>query len=155
MAYPTIAVANAFIEKAQQGFLPDLDPMKLQKLIFYAQSWHLRLYNEPLVDDFFAKWPYGPVIPSLYHEVKRYGSKPITNLISNVSWKGEDMVIVTPTIPHCDQKTTALIDKIIEVYGPLRGTQLSYLTHQEGTAWSETEKEGAVIPNDMLAKHIK
>ena len=61
MAYPTIAVANAFIEKAQQGFLPDLDPMKLQKLIFYAQSWHLRLYNEPLVDDFFAKWPYGPV----------------------------------------------------------------------------------------------
>lgn len=155
MAYQTIAVANAFIEKAQCGKLPDLTPMKLQKLMFYAQSWHLKIYHEPLVDDFFAKWPYGPVIPSLYHEVKSYGAKPITNLISNVDWKGDDLSIVTPTIPEQDKKTIALIEKIIDVYGPLRGTQLSYLTHQEGTAWSETKQEGAVIDNDLMAKTIK
>lgn len=155
MAYQTIAVANAFIEKAQLGQVPDLTPMKLQKLVFYAQSWHLKIYGEPLVDDFFAKWPYGPVIPSLYHEVKRYGSKPITNLIGNLDWKGESMSIVTPTIPQGDSKTRALIDKIVEVYGPLRGTQLSYLTHLEGTAWSMTQNEGAVIPNDLMAQTIK
>jgi len=155
MAYQTIAVANAFIEKAQAGQLPDLTPMKLQKLVFYAQSWHLKIYSEPLVDDFFSKWPYGPVIPSLYHEVKRYGSNPITNLIGNLDWKRESMAIVTPTIPASDTKTRALIDKITEVYGPLRGTQLSYLTHLPGTAWSLTEKEGAVISNDLMAQTIK
>lgn len=155
MAYPTIAVANAFIEKAKAGQIPDLTPMKLQKLVFYAQSWHLKIYNEPLVDDFFAKWPYGPVIPSLYHEVKRYGSNTITNLIANLEWKGDDMAIVTPTIPVSDGKTIALIDKIIDVYGPLRGTQLSYLTHEPGTAWSRTEKEGAVISNEIMADSIK
>ena len=155
MAYQTIAVANAFIEKARNGQIPDLTPINLQKLVFYAQSWHLKIYHEPLVDDFFAKWPYGPVIPSLYHEVKRYGSNPITNLIGNLDWKGNDMAIVTPTIPNSDTKTMALIDKIIDVYGPLRGTQLSYLTHQEGTAWSRTDKEGAVISNELMAETIK
>lgn len=155
MAYQTIAVANAFIEKAKCGQIPDLTPMKLQKLVFYAQSWHLKLYQEPLVDDFFAKWPYGPVIPSLYHEVKRYGSNEITNLIGNVEWKGNDMAIVTPTIPQSDKKTIALIDKICDVYGPLRGTQLSYLTHQAGTAWSLTNDEGAVISNDLMAETIR
>lgn len=62
MAYSATAVANAFIEKATKGELSELTPMKLQKLLFYVQSWHLRLYNEPLIDDFFAKWRYGPVI---------------------------------------------------------------------------------------------
>jgi Uncharacterized phage-associated protein len=57
MAYPTIAVANAFIERAMKGQLPDLDPMKLQKLMFYAQSWNLKIYNEPLVDDFLPSGP--------------------------------------------------------------------------------------------------
>ncbi|MDU6442922.1 MAG: hypothetical protein E6559_24085, partial [Pantoea sp.] len=73
----------------------------------------------------------------------------------NLDWKGDSMSIVTPTIPQADSKTRALIDKIVEVYGPLRGTQLSYLTHLEGTAWSMTKNEGAVIPNDLMAQTIK
>ncbi|STU74866.1 Uncharacterized phage-associated protein [Klebsiella pneumoniae] len=63
MAYPTLAVANAFIEKALANELSDLTPMKLQKLMFYAQSWHLKIYDEPLIDDFFSKWQYGASYP--------------------------------------------------------------------------------------------
>ena len=142
MAYPTIAVANAFIERAMKGQLPDLDPMKLQKLMFYAQSWNLKIYNEPLVDDFFAKWPYGPVIPSLYHEVKHYKYCNINALISHLESNGWTQSVVTPTVPISDQRTNELLDKICSVYGSLRATQLSFLTHQPGTAWSETKEEG-------------
>ncbi|MCW7548437.1 DUF4065 domain-containing protein [Photorhabdus sp. APURE] len=155
MAYPTIAVANAFINKAIQGQIPDLTPMKLQKLMFYAQSWHLKIHNDPLVDDFFAKWQYGPVIPSLYHEVKRYGANPICRTISTLLNTEEGFAIVTPTIPKEDTRTDVLIDKIINVYGPLRGTQLSYLTHLPGTAWSETTEDSAVINNELLKRCIK
>ncbi|KIS41954.1 Panacea domain-containing protein [Kosakonia radicincitans] len=154
MAYPTIAVANAFIERALRGQIPDLDPMKLQKLIFYAHSWNLKIYNEPLVDDFFAKWPYGPVIPSLYHEVKHYRNGNISTLISNLESNGWSQSVVTPTVPFTDTQTNELIDKICSVYGPLRATQLSYLTHQPGTAWSETSQEGAVIPNELMRDTI-
>ncbi|WP_129543368.1 Panacea domain-containing protein [Serratia sp. 1D1416] len=155
MAYPTIAVANAFIERAMRGQLPDLDPMKLQKLMFYAQSWHLKIYNEPLVDDFFAKWPYGPVIPSLYHEVKHYKYNSINALISNLESNGWTQSVVTPTVPASDQRTNELLDKICSVYGSLRATQLSYLTHQPGTAWSETREEGSVISNDLMKERIQ
>ena len=38
MAYSALAVANAFIERAKEGKLSGLTPMKLQKLLFYTQS---------------------------------------------------------------------------------------------------------------------
>lgn len=62
MAYSAVAVANAFIEKALKGELKELTPMKLQKLLFYTQSWHLKLRGgTPLFDDLFARWKFGPV----------------------------------------------------------------------------------------------
>ncbi|MDZ5641674.1 hypothetical protein [Enterobacter sp. A103] len=36
MAYSAIAVANAFIEKANERGICDLSPMKLQKLVFFC-----------------------------------------------------------------------------------------------------------------------
>ncbi|EMN3010600.1 DUF4065 domain-containing protein [Proteus mirabilis] len=151
MAYSAAAVANAFIQRAIDGEIPDLTPMKLQKLMFYAQSWSLKIYKEPIFDDFFAKWQYGPVIPSIYHEVKKYGASKITSKISNVEFDGNELFSVQPMISSADKKINALIDKIIEVYGSLRGTQLSYLTHQEGTAWDKANKAGIdVLSNDLL-----
>ncbi|WP_240781993.1 type II toxin-antitoxin system antitoxin SocA domain-containing protein [Escherichia sp. E3356] len=83
MAYSAAAVANAFIEKALKGKLKNLTPMKLQKLLFYTQSWHLKLRdNTPLFDDLFARWKFGPVIPPLYHMLKKYGANEITEKIS-------------------------------------------------------------------------
>jgi len=38
MAYSAMQVANAFIRRQ----IPDLTPMKLQKLMFLAQSWYLK-----------------------------------------------------------------------------------------------------------------
>ncbi|KFK95043.1 MULTISPECIES: Panacea domain-containing protein [unclassified Serratia (in: enterobacteria)] len=155
MAYPTAAVANAFIDKALAGQIDDLSPMKLQKLIFFVQSWHLKIYDEPLVDEFFAKWPYGPVIPSLYHDVKSYGSRSITTPISTLVNAEPGFKIVTPKVPSSDTRTNKLIDKIVSVYGPLRGTQLSYLTHLPGTAWSRTDEDGAVIDNQLMKECIE
>ena len=155
MAYSATAIANAFIEKAIKGELNDLTPMKLQKLLFYVQSWHLKLYNEPLFDDFFAKWRYGPVIPSLYHEVKGYGSRPITSLISTVVSTNPGYAVVTPRVSDDDMRAKVIIEKICSVYGPLKGTQLSHLTHLPGTAWSRTSSEGDVISNNLMKETIK
>ena len=54
MAYSAFAVANAFIERAEQGRIPNLTPMKLQKLLYFAQAWHLKgTQGRPLLDDNF------------------------------------------------------------------------------------------------------
>ena len=40
--------------------------LKLQKLVYYAQAWHLALFDEPLFDDPIEAWVHGPVVSSLY-----------------------------------------------------------------------------------------
>src|SRR5208282_4587731 len=70
--YPSMAVANWFIEN-----LSRVDPLKLQKLVYFAHGWHLALRDQPLIDELVEAWDYGPVVPSLYHQFKRYGNQSI------------------------------------------------------------------------------
>lgn len=161
MAYSALAVANAFIEQALRGKIPNLTPMKLQKLLFFAQSWHLRKKGKssPLFDDNFARWKYGPVIPSLYHELKTYGADRISSTLSNVDIDDDfEVVLVTPSIPASDSDAYELIDEIIKKYGHLTGSQLSFLTHEDDTAWKiglkDGEADGSVITWDQMAQHI-
>jgi len=151
MAYPTMAVANAFIQRAKQDKLRGLTPMKLQKLLFFAQSWYLKWFNKPLVDDTFFRWQYGPVIPALYHEFKQYGTRSIDRFGSFVSPDGEIQVIVRD---H-DADAWHVIDEVIRVYGKFSGSELSDLTHREGSAWAVTGgADGGPIPNEALPKGL-
>lgn len=112
MTYSAMQVANAFIQKAQEGKIPALTPMKLQKLMFFAQSWYLKTFGMLLFNEAFARWQYGPVIPDLYQEFKTFGAGIITRFAT-------DAVGNSPLIQ--DQNILSFIDKIIEVYGSYTG----------------------------------
>ena len=70
------AIADYFIALAQEtgSFVSNL---KLQKLVYYAQAWHLALHKEPLFPEDFQAWVHGPVIPELYQKYKPFGWQPI------------------------------------------------------------------------------
>nr|WP_256351506.1 type II toxin-antitoxin system antitoxin SocA domain-containing protein [Pseudomonas gingeri] len=51
--------------------------MKQQKLVYYSHGWHAGYTDQPLINEAVETWQYGPVIPSLYHEFKRFGSGEI------------------------------------------------------------------------------
>ena len=51
--------------------------MKLQKLMYYAQAWHLAVIGDELFSDDFQAWIHGPVIPALYDKYKAYQWNPI------------------------------------------------------------------------------
>ncbi|HEK0786520.1 TPA: SocA family protein [Proteus mirabilis] len=161
MAYSAAAVANAFIQRAIDGKIPDLTPMKLQKLMFYAQSWYLKIYDEELIDDHFRKWQYGPVIQDLYHKLKDYGAniikKPVSVGVSSFNnAKNGDIIfkIIEPSVPASDEKSWGLIDRIILVYGDYPATRLSAMTHLSGTAWAKTSRMGDVMSNELLKESI-
>lgn len=157
MAYSANAVANAFIERAKQGKIPDLTPMKVQKLLFYTQSWFLKLYGgKPLIDDSFARWRHGPVITSLYHELKNYGYQAVTSKLTRAvpSPDGHGLRLITPEVDPNDKMAIELIDRITEVYGKFSGTQLSAMTHAEGTAWSVRGGDGSIITFEEMADKI-
>jgi uncharacterized phage-associated protein len=155
--YSALAISNTFIKRALQGKLKKLTPMKLQKLLFFAQSWYLRLNNRPLFDDLFARWQYGPVIPSIYREFKRFGPKEIADYGKRVvvDEDGEDRISIPGIDEERDKETISFIEEITNVYGDFTGWELSVMTHEKGSAWQISGgADGGPIPLDIMKKHI-
>lgn len=150
MAYSAFAVANAFIRRANDRGIRDVTPMKLQKLVFFAQAWHLKVLGVPLLDDHFSRWQHGPVIPALYHEFKDYGYHPIDRLATTLSREWNGGADNVPIIPAHDVSSWNLIDAVLDKYGHYDGVSLSALTHQPGSAWAQYGPDGSVITYQQL-----
>jgi len=151
--YDPIAVANFFVQKSLETGT-EVTPMKLLKLVYIAHGWHLGLYGKPLIDEAVEAWTYGPVVPDVYRKFKEYGRGRITKLASEMKISGLSVQFVTPTVPDTDQQTRSLLEEIWKVYGDKDGLYLSAITHQEGTPWSLTEKNG-IIAQDKIEAHYR
>lgn len=135
MAYSVNAVVNTLLEIAERRCIFDMTPMKIQKLVYYAQAWYLKLFKTPLVDEYFSRWEHGPVIPSLYHDLKVNGNYAVKNKLGHVRIMDGKVQYISPTID--DPNVVSFLDKILEVYGSYTAFQLSNMTHQQGTAWAD------------------
>lgn len=158
-SYSPAQVANSFLKlshNCQQG----LDPLKIQKLIFFAHGWSLALDEISLINEPFHAWRFGPVISSVYHEFKQYGNNPIKHFMSELvesennsfSWSS---TFITPD----DRNANELIKKIFDNYGKFSGSELSNMTHEKGTPWYCTYhrgiKEGIKNGKEILNNEIK
>jgi uncharacterized phage-associated protein len=90
--------------------------MKLQKLVYYSQAWHLVWEDKLLFPDKIQAWANGPVAPSLYREHR--GDFKVK------SWKRGDPGKLSP-------KQRESIDAVLKFYGPKSAHYLSELTHSE------------------------
>lgn len=146
MAYDAATVANRFIKLAAENG-KTLTPMQLIKLSYIAHGFSLAIFKRPLLDESVEAWRYGPVIPSLYKRLKKYGSGPVGEEVSSWSFRGVETL---------DVDDRQLIDMVFEKYGKFTGTQLSHLTHRPGTPWAETYEPnvmGADIDDAVIRTH--
>lgn len=153
MAYSVNAIVNTLLELAKKRNVNDMTPMKLQKLLYYAQAWYLKLNNgTPLIDEYFSRWEHGPVIPSLYHSLKSYGYLSVTNHIGYLARTEERVQYITPSVDD-DDETIPFLEEI-KVFGKYNAQQLSNMTHQEGTAWSKGKADGSVITFSEMIEEV-
>lgn len=149
--HDAVSVANAVIEAAGRQGLP-VTPMQLQKLLYFANGWNLEIRCEPLIAENFEAWQFGPVLPSVYHAFKEYGSRsiaaPALNPFTLEAWSAD-----------LTRQESALIDEVVQIYGKLTGPQLSQLTHQAGTSWSKIWEGGVgksdTIPPELISKEFR
>jgi uncharacterized phage-associated protein len=62
---------------------PEGEPMtamRLHKLLYYCQGWHLAWFGRPLFADRMEAWKYGPVVPSVDAEPWCNGRAPIPDM---------------------------------------------------------------------------
>ncbi|MGE6205346.1 Panacea domain-containing protein [Guptibacillus hwajinpoensis] len=113
------AVARYLISLSQESTRFAITPLKLQKLVYYAQGRHLVNFNEPLFDDDLVAWDHGPVVRQLYNDYKHYGY----NTIPQQPFNNIDEQLTEEEINS--------INAIWDEYGFLDGKLLEELTHQE------------------------
>ena len=127
---------------------PGLDALKLEKLLYYAQAWHLVWRDGvPLYNDRIEAWVHGPVVPSVYamhrgrHDVdpSRIGGNP-------------DAI---------GRSSAAVLDFVCGHYGQLSSRELVDLTHAE-RPWRVTRERAhaaagqhcsAQIPLDVIREY--
>jgi uncharacterized phage-associated protein len=101
-----------------------MSAMKLQKLVYYCQAWHLVWEDEPLFPERIEAWASGPVVPALYD--RHRGEYTIA------TWSAGDPSQLAP-------KQLASIDAILKHYGDHSAFWLSELTHKE-LPWREARE---------------
>lgn len=148
------SIANYFLELAAANSEP-ITPMKLQKLVYYAHGWFAGYTGKPLINEAVEAWQYGPVIPSLYHEFKQFGS-------GNISGKAYeyDAGGVRMAPPPSDPEIRAFLHNVFSSYGKFSGIRLSEMTHASGTPWDQTWRDcrgmrGVDIPFSRIAEHFQ
>ena len=73
-----IDVARHFLFLARSFDAGDtISNLKMQKMLYYAQGWHLALTSKELFGDEIEAWQYGPVVKSVYDEFRKYGKNSI------------------------------------------------------------------------------
>lgn len=151
--YEASAVANFFLDKAEEEGRA-LTMLKLIKICYVAHGWMLALADKPLINEEIEAWQYGPVIPSLYHEFKRFQKHPIVGRAKAFNF--ENFHTSTLKIPKDDTETKGILEKVWDVYKTVSGNSLISRTHAENTPWEKFYKKGELhvtIPNESIKEY--
>jgi uncharacterized phage-associated protein len=113
--------------------------LKLQKLVYYAQAWHLAINGQELFAEDFQAWVHGPVIPELYNEYKRFEWMPIQNEIE------DDRIIFEFT-----DGTLSLLQEVTEQYFACDVYDLERMTHAEAPWQTARDSIPADVPSTAI-----
>lgn len=120
--------------------------LKLQKVLYLAHMMFMgKNFGEPLINDNFQAWNYGPVVPELYREVRMYGNGPI-----RTGFYGSELIQNTKEAHEIEDACSFLLKQ--------SASRLVDFTHRVGGAWDRNYVPGAkgvVIPNDQIMQEYK
>ena len=143
MAYKALDIAKKLICLAQNdepngGEL--LTNLKLQKLLYYQQGFHLAFFGTPLFDESVESWMYGPVVPCVYDEYSKYGSASLP---------------VTTEAITLTEDEERLFNEVFDAYREFSAIGLMNKTHSE-RPWLEAvpHDRGTVISQDSMKAYF-
>jgi uncharacterized phage-associated protein len=113
-----------------------MSTMKLQKLVYYCQAWHLVWDEQPLFPERIEAWANGPVVRALFDRHR--------GRFSVDAWPSGDPSRLTPA----ERET---IDIVISDCAGLSGRQLGHLAHSE-RPWREARV--GLGPTDRSSNEI-
>ena len=148
--YKVGAVANFIIGRARQTGV-QLTHIKLQKLVYISYGIYLAITEKKLFVERIEAWPFGPVVPSLYHEFKRFGASPIRKWSRDFDYTTG--TFETPLVSDSDETAVVALNCTWSVYGEMPAFDLVKSTHNEGTPWHQARAADQSTIEDSVIKH--
>lgn len=139
MSYHVLDIANKLIAQAAFCDAGELmTNMKLQKMLYYEQGYHLAAFGTPLFEEEIEAWMYGPVVPSVYNHFSNFGS-------NGIPANKEDNTRLT-------KSEEELFFQVFEAYNEFSAIGLMNKTHNESPWTSTPIGKGNVIDKDKMGK---
>lgn len=130
-----IDVAQLFLTWANKdGDL--ITNLKMQKLLYYAQAWHLVNFDKPLFNDEIQAWKFGPVVRSVFNKFKEFGAAPIEYKKS-----GHEEAAFT-------KQQLEYLKEFYGVFIKFAAYELVSMSHSD-SPWINANKKGASTPIDL------
>ena len=122
-----IDVARLLTRLAITGEEPDpLNHLRLQKLLYYTQGWHVAAYGRRMFLDRIEAWKNGPVVVEVYPHFKAHGFMSILPEEAD-----------SPS--NLTQPERCFTRSIWDEYKKYSATQLMKMTHEE-KPWREARR---------------
>lgn len=135
-------VAHYFLMLDSKDRGDGISNMKLQKLAYYAQGFHLALHQAPLFNETIEAWQHGPVVPQLYHEYKQFDRYAIQYDDS----RDFDCSVFT-------ESELDLLDEVYAEFGQFTALALRNMSHNE-PPWINNQQSRQEIPQDQLRTYF-
>ena len=144
MAYNVLDIAKKLIKMADDDIAnggDNLTNLKLQKLLYYQQGFHLAKFDSPLFNEDVEAWMYGPVVPVAYDYYQQFGA---------TSLPVEKDVIVLPDAEE------SFFYEVYDAFREFSAIGLMNMTHRE-KPWTSVEphNRGTVIPQELMKAYFK
>lgn len=144
MAHNIFEIANLLLRLADNCYGSEpISNMKLQKLLYYEQGYHLAAFGTPLFDEEIEAWQYGPVVPEIYEKYKSHESRGILPDDSGSDIEGEEY---------------ELFYDVFHTFNAFSAYGLMERTHKEDP-WLITSKTGLgpsnVIPKALIKEYFE
>lgn len=135
MAYKALDIANKIVSKTDLEHGDTISNLKLQKMMYYQQGFHLAYFGTPLFDEDIVAWQYGPVVPSVYKEYKSFESNSISTSKKGISLSDDE---------------EELFNNVYEEYNQFSAVALMKMTHEE-FPWKTTEINSVIGQDKMMS----
>ena len=132
-------IADCFLRIVDRDSGSTITPLKLQKILYYAQGYYLAMYDKELFKEDFQAWAHGPANPKIYDMYKKYGY----NSIDYPSGKPKKV----------SEETLKFLYDIWNTFGIYDGKYLENLTHQE-EPWINARKKAKCHDGDSCTEII-
>jgi len=146
--YDALSVAHYIIDYCNERGR-GISNLKLQKILYFVQAEFLvsTPNNTPCFKDGIEAWDFGPVVPSVYHQYKLFGS-------ANIPAKMNDVLV--PYYEDIASEDQLLINSIVDGASKYTASQLVQITHNQAP-WKNAYRRGSnnVITNRAILDYFR